>query len=191
MLWSVKGTQKTTDAPLLALMGAPQEPEVALPALPDSAEVAEDYRTVSLSLRAHPVSFFREALERRGCVTATTLNRHVRDGRRVAFAGLVLIRQRPGTAKGVTFLTLEDETGSANVVIWKDRFDADRALVMTSAFLLVEGKVQRAGEVVHLVAERFENLSAHLRRLREETRRGGPAARPIVQSSLQKSRDFH
>jgi error-prone DNA polymerase len=190
-LWSVKGAQKTADAPLLALMGAAPEPEVALPAVPAAAEVAEDYRTVSLSLRAHPVSFFREALERRGCVTAATLNRHVRDGRRVAFAGLVLIRQRPGTAKGVTFLTLEDETGSANVVVWKDLFDAERATVMTAAFLRVEGKIQRAGEVVHLVAERFENLSPHLRRLREETRRDGPAARPVVQNSLQKSRDFH
>jgi len=94
----------------------------------------------------------------------------------------VLVRQRPGTAKGVVFMTLEDETGVANVVVWKDAFEAHRRLVMTASFLVVHGRLQKAGEVIHLVAERFTDLSARLGELREEAGAG---------PRLVRSRDFH
>ncbi len=178
-LWAVKGLDAAPPPPLLALAGSRAETAPDLPALPLPGEVAEDYRMLQLSLRAHPVSFFREALARRGAITCGALARQGRDRRPAKIGGLVLIRQRPGTAKGVTFLTLEDETGSANVVVWKDRFEAERQTVMTSAFLWVEGQIQRQGEVTHLVAHRFVDLTPWLQRLKQD-----PAA------SLQKSRNF-
>jgi error-prone DNA polymerase len=182
-LWMVKGLETRSlaeEAPLLARMGASAETRPDLPRIALPEHVAEDYRTTSLSLKAHPVGFFRERLAKKG----VRLNRDlasVPNGRRVRVAGLVLIRQRPGTAKGVTFLTLEDETGIANLVVWRDRFEAERRTVMTSRFLFVEGKVQCESDVIHVVAERFEDLSSWLGDLR------GDAADAL----LQKSRDFH
>ncbi len=182
-LWMVKGLETKSlaeEAPLLARMGGfaetvPDLPRIALP-----EHVAEDYRTISLSLKAHPVGFFRPRLGKKGVRLNSDLA-GVTNGRRVRVAGLVLIRQRPGTAKGVTFLTLEDETGIANLVVWRDRFEAERRVVMTSRFLYVEGKVQREGEVIHVVAERFEDLSSWLNDLRDDA----------SNAVLQKSRDFH
>ena len=202
-LWAVKGldftapakaakTPKTNTAPLLALMGDPIEAKVELPGLRLPAEVAEDYRTHGLSLKAHPCRFFRKGLEARGAVPAATLkDRTLRNGRALAVAGLVLIRQRPGTAKGVVFITLEDETGPANVVVWPDRFEVHRKTVMTSAFLLVRGRIQKdaGGGVVHLVAESFEDLSPALGRLREQ--RTVRPAQPDPLPDLVRSRDFH
>jgi error-prone DNA polymerase len=181
-LWMVKGLETRAldeEAPLLARMGKAAEPAPELPALRLPEHVAEDYRTTSLSLKAHPCRFFRERLARGG-VRPTRDLKTIPNGRRAKIAGLVLIRQRPGTAKGVTFVTIEDETGVANLVVWKDRFEADRRLVMTARFLAVEGKVQREGEVIHLVAERFDDLSAWLQELRE-----GEAV------EVGRSRDFH
>ena len=100
---------------------------------------------------------------------------------------MVLVRQRPGTAKGVVFLTLEDETGIANIVVWKSAFDAHRRLVMTSSFLVVHGQVQREGEVIHVVAEGFTDLTARLNDLRDEA----PSDRPAASPALVRSRDFH
>ncbi len=188
-LWAVKGMaperRVEADAPLLALMGAPAENAVDLPAMALSAHVAEDYRTTSLSLKAHPCRFFRPLLNELGAVTAVSL-RDRRDGARVAVGGLVLIRQRPGTAKGIVFITLEDETGSANVVVWKDVFAANRREAMSAAFLVVHGRMQKAGEVIHVVAERFTDLSGRL----GELRTGAPALR-ASEPRLLKSRDFH
>jgi error-prone DNA polymerase len=199
-LWAVKGLDfmtpaeaaKPPDAPLLALMGPRPETAVALPAMRLPAQVAEDYRTHGLSLKAHPCRFFRKSLAARGALPAASLkDPKLRSGRRIAIAGLVLIRQRPGTAKGVVFLTLEDETGPANVVVWPDRFQADRKTVMTAAFLLVRGQIQRdaKGGVVHLVAESFEDLSAALPLLRD--RRSVAAPQPDAETRLLRSRDFH
>ena len=114
----------------------------------------------------------------------------MRDRKLVTVGGLVLVRQRPGTAKGVTFLTLEDETGIANIVIWKDAFDANRKLVMTSSFLVVHGQVQSESNVVHVVARRFTDLSHRLSEMKEED---GPAPRihSRVTGRLVRSRDFH
>src|SRR6185437_12923463 len=115
-----------------------------LPFMSPPQHVAEDYRTTSLSLKAHPVSFFRETLARAGCLPAAAL-KTLKDRRRLSVGGLVLVRQRPGTAKGVVFMTLEDETGVANVVVWKDAFEANRRLVMGASFIIVHGQLQKEG----------------------------------------------
>ncbi|MEP6968224.1 MAG: OB-fold nucleic acid binding domain-containing protein, partial [Pseudomonadota bacterium] len=190
-LWAVKGlapeARAEAEAPLLALMGAPAEAAVRLPLMALPAHVAEDYRTTSLSLKAHPCAFFRDLLAGLGVATAAGL-KDMKDGRRVAVGGLVLIRQRPGTAKGVVFVTLEDETGSANAVVWGDVFTANRRVVMSSAFLIVHGRLQRAGEVIHVVAERFTDLTGRLAQLKEAVvAPSGPSPSP----RLGRSRDFH
>jgi error-prone DNA polymerase len=192
-LWAVKGLKGEHRAPVQAplLAGLPLfEDMVALPKMGDPQEVAEDYRTTSLSLKDHPVRFYRSMLTRRGVITAEQLMT-VPDGRKVSVAGLVLIRQRPGTAKGVVFVTLEDETGVANAVVWKDRFEADRSVVMTASFLVVHGRVQRAENVIHVVAEGFTDLSAHLSTLRDEPGAPAPRVRQKVSGRLLRSRDFH
>jgi error-prone DNA polymerase len=108
-------------------------------------------------------------------------------------AGIVLIRQRPDTAKGVVFVTLEDETGISNVIVWRDVFEANRKIAMTSRFLAVRGRLQREGLVVHVVAESFLDLSPELRKLRE----GFSMPRDLSMvgegsvRGLVKSRDFH
>ncbi|KRA62595.1 DNA polymerase [Caulobacter sp. Root656] len=192
-LWAVKGlrgeVKVDSQAPLLA--GLPLfEDAVALPTMALPQQVAEDYRTTSLSLKAHPLRFFRPQLERLNVTPAERL-KGVRDGRRVSVGGLVLIRQRPGTAKGVVFLTLEDETGVANAVVWKDCFDAHRRTVMSASFLIVHGKVQAADGVIHVVAEGFTDLSAQLARMKEDPEAPAPTVRMRTSGRLQRSRDFH
>lgn len=192
-LWAVKGLKGEHRAPVQAplLASLPLfEDRVALPEMGRPQEVAEDYRTTSLSLKAHPIGFYRPMLARRGVITAERL-RELKDGAKVVVAGLVLIRQRPGTAKGVVFVTLEDETGVANAVVWKDRFEADRNVVMTASFLMARGRVQRAEGVIHVVAEGFTDLSAHLSTLRDEPAAPAPRVRQKVSGRLLRSRDFH
>ncbi|MGU3466607.1 error-prone DNA polymerase [Methylobacterium sp. C33D] len=171
------------------------EPAVDLPALAPSEAVAEDYAATGLSLQGHPVAFFRGRLTRIGAIPARAhLDPSLPQGARVTVAGLVLIRQRPGTAKGVVFLTLEDETGIANVIVWKTVFEANRRTAMQARFLAVRGRIQRADGVVHLVAEGFRDLTAALRDLREagmklppeNTDFGVPPDRRVY-----RSRDFH
>ncbi len=195
-LWAVKGLagdlNAERDAPLLTRQSL-KEAQVQLPFMSPPKEVAEDYRTTSLSLKAHPVSFFRADLARMQAVACAALAT-MGDGRRVSVGGLVLVRQRPGTAKGVVFLTLEDETGIANIVCWKDAFDANRRLVMSSAFLVVQGRVQSADGVIHVVAERFIDLSARLGEMRDREDAPGAAPPPPharLSSHLVRSRDFH
>lgn len=192
-LWAVKGlgeeARVEADAPLLARMGV-IEAGVALPDMALPQHVAEDYRTLSLSLKAHPVTFFRDELAKAGCLPCGRLA-ELTGGRRLSVGGLVLIRQRPGTARGVTFLTLEDETGPANIVVWKDVFERHRKLVMTASFLIVRGRLQREGEVIHLVAEQFVDMSATLSRLRDDDVTPRARARARVDGRLIRSRDFH
>ncbi|MDP4022929.1 error-prone DNA polymerase [Methylobacterium sp. NEAU 140] len=170
------------------------EPAARLPTMAASETVAEDYAATGLSLRGHPVAFFRARLARLGAIPARDhLDPALRAGR-VTLAGLVLIRQRPGTAKGVVFLTLEDETGIANVVVWKDVFEKNRRAAMQARFLAVRGRVQRAGEVVHLVAESFRDLTGSLRDLREAGMRLPPEATDFgapPDRRVYRSRDFH
>ena len=189
-LWTVKGLagadRADRDAPLVAGADLP-EPEAALPAMTAARETAEDYRTLRLSLKAHPCAFLRGELAARGARTAAELGR-MRDGRRTAVAGLVLVRQRPGTARGVVFMTLEDETGPANIIVWKDVFEACRPAVMRSGLALVEGRLQAAGDIRHLVAERITDLSFLAAALRTDEAGETPAAGG---GRLVASRDFH
>ncbi len=137
------------------------EPAITLRPMTSGAEVVEDYRHVSLSLRAHPVSFVRGELDKRRMVTcAAAMNG--RDGRWVDLAGIVLVRQRPGSAKGVMFITLEDETGISNLVVWAKTYERFRSEVLSSAMIGVRGRIQREGEVVHVIVQRLENLSGLL-----------------------------
>jgi error-prone DNA polymerase len=192
-LWAVKGlgceVGVEAKAPLLARQSF-NEAQVELPFMSPPQEVVEDYRTTSLSLKAHPVSFFRDELRRSGVVACEAL-KTTPPRRRLAVGGLVLVRQRPGTAKGVVFMTLEDETGIANVVVWKDAFEQNRRLVMGASFVIVEGPLQKEGEVIHLVAERFVDLSEKLGRLRDEEGAPPPEVRSRVTGRLIRSRDFH
>jgi error-prone DNA polymerase len=172
------------------------EPAVALPAMPLCEHVVEDYVATGLSLKAHPVSFFRDRLAALGAMpNAEHRSDHLLQDEIVTVAGLVLIRQRPGTAKGVVFLTLEDETDIANIIVWPKAFAKNRRTVMTARFLAVRGRLQRAGLVVHVVAESFVDLSAALPWLRDggdlfsPKFSGGP---PAQNAALPlKSRDFH
>jgi error-prone DNA polymerase len=144
------------------------EPEVALPAMPLCEHVVEDYVTTGLSLKQHPVHFFRERLAALGAIPNAQLrDEALAQDSIVTAAGLVLVRQRPGTSKGVVFMTLEDETDIANIIVWPKVFEKNRRTVMTSRFLAVRGRLQRAGLVIHVVAESFVDLSAQLPWLRD------------------------
>jgi len=192
-LWAVKAlapeVKAEVEAPLLALMGPPAEDRADLPAMPLPTHVHEDYRTLGLSLKAHPCQFFRESLRRMGVTPAERL-KTMKDGDRVSVAGLVLVRQRPGTAKGVIFLTLEDETGPANAVVWQNVFGANRREVMSSGFLVVHGRLQIASDVIHVVAERFTDLSEQLGKLKRE-QLDVPLRAPPTPPHMVRSRDFH
>jgi len=140
------------------------EPSVTLPAMPAGEQVINDYRTLSLSLKAHPLQFLRADLSERGIVRAEELAL-LKSGRRVKVAGLVLVRQRPGTAKGVIFATLEDETGVANIIVWPKIFERFRPIVIGARLLGVTGRLQSAEGVIHVVADFVEDLSPLLARL--------------------------
>ena len=175
-LWAVHGLGPATggrtsleDLPLYANVYAldrgaedlQREQEVALPAMPLGEHVIEDYATLKLSLKAHPVSFARNRLDTQGFVVASALGNQ-QTGKLVSVAGLVLVRQRPGTASGVIFATLEDETGIANVIIWPKVFEANRKTVLAARFLGVKGMLQIEQSVVHVIARELFDLSDHL-----------------------------
>jgi error-prone DNA polymerase len=170
------------------------EPEVALPPMPLCEHVAEDYVATGLSLKAHPVSFFRDRLKRLGAIpNAEHRSSNLPQDSIVTVAGLVLMRQMPGTAKGVVFATLEDETDIANIIVWPKVFEKNRGVVMSARFLAVRGRLQRAGLVVHVVAESFIDLTAELRRLRDGELLAADASdtRNMQLDLPLKSRDFH
>ncbi|MDE0388450.1 MAG: error-prone DNA polymerase, partial [Rhodospirillales bacterium] len=160
-LWQARALAKAPPLPLFEAADQRDEgpePAVTLPAMAGGEQVVEDYRTLRLSLRAHPLSFLRERLAARSVLPAEALLR-AQDGDRAATAGLVLVRQRPGSAKGVIFMTLEDETGTVNIVVWPKILEKYRPAVLGGRLVLVRGRVQRAGEIVHLVAAHLENLT--------------------------------
>jgi error-prone DNA polymerase len=194
-LWAVKGFDGGSLRPILSSVDSGDlfaEPPVVLPPTTLGEHVAEDYATAGLSLKAHPCAFFRAGLTRHGVITSREHRDERLKDRRVSVAGLVLVRQRPGTAKGVIFLTLEDETGIVNVVVWSRVFEANRRIVMTSQFLLVRGKIQREGIVIHVVAEEFVDLTGELRRLRSDDTLQLPLEPTTpLPDRLLKSRDFH
>jgi error-prone DNA polymerase len=169
-LWAARGLDRVGDQDDLPLFASPPareaEPDARLPPMPLGAHVVEDYRRLSLSLKAHPTSFMRARLSTRGVLRSDALA-SVRNGERVTVAGLVLVRQRPGTAKGVIFMTLEDETGVANVIVWPKAFERLRAIVLGARFVAVTGKLQSEQGVIHIVAERMNDLTRMLGMLSE------------------------
>jgi error-prone DNA polymerase len=142
------------------------EPEVSLVPMVEGRQVVEDYGHTGLTLRDHPMSFLREDLRRKNIVTcAEAASQH--DGKWLWTAGIVLVRQKPGSAKGVMFATLEDETGVVNVVIWPSLFERQRRVVLSASMLGVNGRIQKEGDVVHLVAQRLFDFSGDLGSLGE------------------------
>jgi error-prone DNA polymerase len=169
-LWEMRGLPKELPLPLFdhaAASEAGAEPEVTLPTMPLSEHVVNDYRTLRLSLKAHPMSFLRAPIAREGILSCADLKR-TRDGARVSVAGVVLVRQRPGSAAGVVFMTIEDETGVANSVIWPKVLEQMRKVVMGARLVVVHGRVQRHEDIIHVVAERLEDRSDWLRLLDED-----------------------
>ena len=169
VLWAVRALQRTgdkDDLPLFRRVQMPElEPDADLPPMPPGEQVIEDYRHLQLSLRAHPVSFLRAELDRRGIIPHERLP-DVLPGSRVTVGGLVLVRQRPGDAKAI-FMTLEDETGIANTIVWLRTYEIYRPIVLGARLISVTGKLQNESGVIHIVAERMEDLSSLLRRLSE------------------------
>ncbi|MGA3302968.1 MAG: error-prone DNA polymerase [Methylovirgula sp.] len=161
-LWAVRGLNRAgdkDDLPLLkALSFRATEPDADLPAMPLGEHVVEDYRHLSLSLKAHPVAFLRERLDTKKILRTDDLA-HVPSGQRVTTAGLVLVRQRPGSANGVIFLTMEDEIGVANAIIWPKVFERLRPIVLGARFIAITGKLQSESGVIHVVAEKAEDLT--------------------------------
>jgi error-prone DNA polymerase len=174
-----------------------------------SEHVVNDYQTLKLSLKAHPMQFLRSLCQERQ-VTDNARLKSLRNGAPVTVAGVVLVRQRPGSAKGVVFLTLEDEFAVCNAVVWPQVLETHRAVVMGSRLMLVRGRVQKTGEIIHVVANTIEDKSSWLPLLTEdgslmrpplaradEVARPGPdphppaARHPRNVRVIPKSRDFH
>ncbi len=167
-LWAIKALR---DEPLPLFAAASerearaiaeqQEPDVVLRQMTEGHNVVEDYGHTGLTLREHPIAFLRRDLTERNIVTCQDAM-GARDGRWLMAAGLVLVRQRPGSAKGVMFLTIEDETGPANIVVWPTLFERRRRVLLGSSMMAINGRIQREGEVVHLVAQQLFDLSGDL-----------------------------
>ncbi len=163
-LWEVS----TKDRPSGVFSGQPAadaiDENVSLPRMTDSEHVVHDYSTLSLSLKAHPVSFLREKLQLLNILSAEEL-KTAKDGQFVKVAGLVLVRQRPGTAKGICFMTIEDETGDANLVVFENLFEKYRKQILNSKLIMVEGKLHVEGEVIHVIVSCCYDISKLLRHL--------------------------
>ena len=208
-LWAVRRMPDDKPLPLFAVQGEldlPDETRLPLPLMPLPEHVVADYQTIRLSLKGHPMLFVRPIFSGQGFLTCAEIAASA-DGRRARAAGVVLVRQRPGSAKGVVFMTLEDETGIANAVIWPKVMERYRKEVMGARLVAIEGRIQRSPEgIVHLVAERLFDRSAELRRLSDndleppvapadEVKRP-PAQRQVHRHPrnvriLPRSRDFH
>jgi len=174
-LWAAKALgrvgDRDDDLPLFTSNGgaAParivsREPDVRLPPMPIGEEVINDYRFLHLSLRAHPAQFLRPDLNARGIRQNETLRRDV-SGTRVRISGLVTCRQRPGSANGVVFMTIEDESAVANVIVWPKVFERFRPVVLSARYVAVTGRVQEESGVIHVVTEQLEDLTHFLARL--------------------------
>ena len=163
-LWAAQGLEQgmaRDRLPLFDKAGADNlrpEPDAHLPAMPPGAQVMADYRSIGLSLKAHPVSFVRDKLIKCNVLPCIRLT-EILNGRKVTVAGLVLVRQRPGSAKGVIFVTVEDESGIANIVVWPKVFESYRPLILGARFLKVSGRVQNEANVIHVVADHVEDAT--------------------------------
>lgn len=170
-LWDARSLIPAPDLPLFRAAGVREEGAertgIALPKMPLSEEVVADYQTTRLSLKAHPMAFLRADLAARGFVRAADLrSRKFRS--MVQVAGVVLIRQRPGSAKGVTFITLEDETGVVNLVVWPDLKEKQRKVVMGARLMEVRGRVEYDDEVIHVIAAHMTDATHRLHALSDD-----------------------
>lgn len=158
-LWEVSAL---ADRPVALFEGQPSESlmetQVVLPLMTAGEHVIQDYATTSLSLKAHPVSFVREKLRLLHVLSAKEIT-EAKDGDLVKVAGLILVRQRPGTASGICFITIEDETGTTNLVVFQKFFDQYRKEILQSKLLMAEGRLQKEGEVIHVVLQRCFNFN--------------------------------
>ncbi|MGL4309890.1 MAG: error-prone DNA polymerase [Paracoccaceae bacterium] len=206
-LWDAKALRDAPDLPLFQ-QGRDEgnEPSPRLPHMPLCEHVVADYQTLRLSLKAHPMSFLRASMTRQGFVKAADLNR-INNDLRLKLAGLVLVRQRPGSAKGVCFITLEDETGVANLVVWPKVMTAFRKVIMTARLMQVAGRLQRdpSSGVIHIVVESLQDRSDALLRLSDRgfvppLSRADEVRKPISSPTpghprnariIPASRDFH
>ncbi|TDO24284.1 error-prone DNA polymerase [Pedobacter duraquae] len=161
-LWEIPAL---SDKPIGLFAGQPsesaKETQISLPFMTDAEHVVQDYAATGLSLKAHPVSFVREKLKLLH-VTETSRLPELKNGDPIRVSGLITVRQRPGTAKGVLFITIEDETGFANLVVWEQTFEKYRKEILQSRLFMVEGKLQIEGAVIHVVVKRCFNLNSLL-----------------------------
>ena len=164
-LWEVSALH---DRPVALFAGqaseSAREAQISLPGMTTGEHVIQDYISTALSLKAHPVSFVREKLQLLHVLSTKEIGA-AQDGVIVKVAGLVLVRQRPGTAGGICFITIEDETGFSNLVVFEKLFAKYRREILQSRLLMVEGRLQREGEVIHVIVQHCYNVSGLLRHL--------------------------
>jgi len=205
-LWEVAALGDRPVALLESLPSASAGEQIELPLMTAGEHVVQDFASTGLSIKAHPVSFVREDLNR---LQVIPLNRiqSLKNGEKIRVAGMITVRQRPGTAKGVVFVTIKDETGFANLVVWGKFFDKYRKEIVQSQLLLVDGHLQVEGEVIHVVVRRCYNLNSLLGKLTavpdeqpsllslsrgDETSMPSPDPRNIPnKSAFHKGRNFH
>jgi error-prone DNA polymerase len=169
-LWqTLDQEQKPFDQPLLDPLNGPATSPPGLPEMDEQEQVYADYQTTGLSLRRHPLALYRDTLDTLDIVPAQQLSTLPRN-RPVRVAGLVLVRQRPSTAKGITFVTLEDETGTANLVIRQQVWQRHRRVAKTASALIAEGILERKDQVIHVVVRKLEDLTEELDRLQTRSR---------------------
>ena len=162
-LWAVRALPPAP-LPLFEAGENRKDPDVSLPLMAIGEEVTHDYAALRLSLKTHPLALLRDELAATGAVTGDSLL-HTEDGKRVTVAGLTLVRQRPGTASGVIFITLEDETGVSNLVVWPKTFERFRQTVMAARLIKVTGRLQREGIITHVIADYLEDITHRLQAL--------------------------
>jgi error-prone DNA polymerase len=195
-LWAVRRLPDDVPLPLFEMAAAREQPDEnapPLPLMPLPEQVVADYQTIRLSLKGHPMEFLRPMFAREGVIACEAVS-DANDRQRVRCAGVVLVRQRPGSAKGVVFMTLEDETGIANIVVWPKVMERFRKEVMGARLVLVEGYIQSSPEkVVHLVAERLFDRSCDLVHLANDalSRKHAVPAGPALIEPLHDDRRQH
>ena len=192
-LWQVRGVPETADLPLFAHQPV-EIRHVALPRMTAGEHVIADYQTMGLSLKAHPMRFLRPLFAGEGVLSCTEVAA-LNDGARLAVAGVVLVRQRPGDGT-IVFCTIEDETGIANIVVWPSLLQRFRRAILASSLMLVRGRLQRSPEgIIHVIAERLEDRSAMMSRVNGERRQSETPLRipthPRQERIIPRSRDFH
>lgn len=179
-LWAIKALPDTQTLPLFASKATAdhgEEPTVSLPSMSLGEHVVDDYQALRLSLKAHPLSFLRASFTQRHIKSADDL-RHLPHKASVSVTGLIIVRQRPGTASGVVFMTMEDETGIINAIVWPKVMEKYRAIVMASRMIMARGRLQKVGDILHLIVTHLEDWSHELLALsRSQTELAAPLAR--------------